>query len=284
MRLARPILRLFTTSSTTPNPEPPVAAATKKNPASSIHSIKELHARLIRAQRHTDAYAISPVVRSYALSPPHLHKARLVFHQIHQPTLLVFNYLLRGFSQSDRPGEAIHAYYGLMYGKGIVGDNLTFISLFRACARVNDVLRGQVFHASALKLGFYSYLFVSNALVHMYGCFRDLVLARKVFDEMGERDLVSWNSLICGYNQCGMYREVLGLFSSMQEEGVEADSVTMVKVLLACSHLGDRDVAESVVKYIEDHGVVLDVYVGNTLIDLYGRFGLVDLAREVFDK
>ncbi|KAJ4826604.1 hypothetical protein Tsubulata_043453 [Turnera subulata] len=50
---------------------------------------------------------------------------------------------------------------------------------------------------------------------------------------MDERDVVSWNSLICGYQQCGMYKEVLGLFSSMQETGVEADLVTMVKVLLA---------------------------------------------------
>ncbi|KAJ9164127.1 hypothetical protein P3X46_023740 [Hevea brasiliensis] len=277
MKLARTISCLFTTSSATRKPERVI-----KNPF-SIHSIKQLHARLIRTQLHEDPCSMSDVIRSYALCSSHLHKALLVFSQIQQPTLLIFNNLIRGLSKSERPNEAMDMYYNLMYHRGIVGDDLTFIFLFKACSRINDVLNGQIFHVHALKLGFESYLFISNAMIRMYGSFGELEWAQKVFDQMRNRDLVSWNSLICGYSQCNRFNEVLSLFNSMQEANVKADAVTMVKVILACIYLGHDDIADSMAKYIEDKHVDIDVYLGNTLIDIYGRRGLVNLARGVFN-
>lgn len=277
MKLTRTISRLFTTSSATKIPERVI-----ENPV-SIHSIKQLHARFIRTHLHEDPFSISVVIRSYALSSFHLHKALLVFSQIKKPTLLIYNYLIRGLSESGRPNEAIDMYYNLIYHHGIVGDNLTFIFLFKACSRVNDVSNGQIFHVHALKLGFESYLFVSNALIRMYGTFGDLELAQQVFDQMKDRDLVSWNSLICSYSQCNRFKEVLSLFNSMQEANVKADAVTMVKVILACSYLSHFDIADSMAKYIDDNHVDIDVYLGNTLIHMYGRRGLVNLARRVFD-
>ncbi|KAK0597640.1 hypothetical protein LWI29_027179 [Acer saccharum] len=266
--------RLFSVSST---PE----RASKK--LISIDSIKELHAHLIRTQLHTDPSSISPIIRSYALSPSHLHKAHFVFDQIQRPTLLVFNHMIHGLSQSDQPRKAIHMYCKMCL-HGLSGDNLTFIFVFKACARLKDVFEGQKVHVHALKLGFESYLFVSNALIHMYGSCGELDFARKVFSEMFERDLVSWNSLICGYSQCNRFEEVLGLFDSMQAASVKADAVTMVKVVMACIYLANWDVADSMVKYIKENDIEIDVYLGNTLIDMYGRRGLVDLAREVFNR
>ncbi|KAH9679865.1 NAC domain-containing protein [Citrus sinensis] len=191
--------------------------------------------------------------------------------------------MIQGLSQSDQPNEAIDMYNN-MYHQGFTGDNLTFIFVFKACARVKDVFHGQKVHAHILKLGFGSYLFVSNALIHLYASCGRLGLARKLFDIMTNRDLVSWNSLNCGYSQCKRFEEVLALFNSMQEVNVKADAVTMVKVILACSNLGRWDIADSMVKYIEENNIEFDVYLGNTLIDVYGRRGLVDLAQEAFNQ
>ncbi|KAF2315696.1 hypothetical protein GH714_040225 [Hevea brasiliensis] len=204
---------------------------------------------------------MSDVIRSYALSSSHLHKALLVFSQIQQPTLLIFNNLIRGLSKSERPNEAIDMYYNLMYHRGIVGDDLTFIFLFKACSRINDVLNGQIFHVHALKLGFESYLFISNAMIRMYGSFGELEWAQKVFDQMRNRDLVSWNSLICGYSQCNRFKEVLSLFNSMQEANVKADAVTMVKVILACIYLGHDDIADSMAKNVISWTCIITGYV-----------------------
>ncbi|CAK8532440.1 unnamed protein product [Lathyrus sativus] len=101
---------------------------------------------------------------------------------------------------------------------------------------------------------------------------------------MSERDLVSWNSLICGYGQCKRYREVLDVFEAMRMDNVKGDVVTMVKVVLACSVLGEWSVVDAMIEYIEENKVKVGVYLGNTLIDMYGRWGMVDLARRVFDR
>ena len=75
--------------------------------------------------------------------------------------------MIRGISQSEKPGEAIRM-YSRMRQQELVGNNLTFIFIFKACARVSDVVCGQKAQACALKLRFESYMYVSNALIHMY--------------------------------------------------------------------------------------------------------------------
>ncbi|XP_010555776.1 PREDICTED: pentatricopeptide repeat-containing protein At2g29760, chloroplastic-like [Tarenaya hassleriana] len=249
--------------------------------STSIDAAKELHAHLIRTHLHTDPYSISSVIKAYALSPSHFSKARIAFDQTKRPTLLIWNYMIRGLSLGDRPDEAVRM-YRLLCRRGLVGDNLTFIFVLKACSRVSGTVLGEEIHGRALKLGFESYLFVSNALIHMYGLCGCANIARKVFDGMLERDLVSWNSMICAYSQCDMYDEVLVLFESMRDADVEPDAVTLVKVLLACGHLGKQETADSVMKYIEKSQIEIDVYLGNTLIDMYGR--RAELARKILDS
>lgn len=191
--------------------------------------------------------------------------------------------MIRGLSQSDRPSEAICFYY-CMYQQGLAANDLTLIFVFKACARVSDVVQGQKINVHSLKLGFQSNVVVSNALIHMYAASGDMGSAKKVFDEMGEKDLVSWNSLICGYSQCNRFKKVLDIFKAMQAENLEADAVTMMKVILACSNLSEWEIADSVIKYIDDNHLYINVYLGNTMIDMYVRRGLVDLAQGVFDR
>ncbi|QHO22413.1 hypothetical protein HN51_046285 [Arachis hypogaea] len=251
----------------------------------SSSQIKALHAHLIRTYREAHASSsICHVITSYTLSPTTLPKAHLVLLRIQKPTLSLWNLVIRAWSLSHhQPHHAITT-CNLMFRYGLFGNHLTYPSLFKACARVNDVLCGEMAHVRVLKLGFGSWLFVSNAMVHMYGCLGEMGRAQKVFDEMPERDLVSWNSLICGYSMGKRFREVLSVFEEMCAVGVRGDAVTMVKVLFACSCLGEWGVFDQMVEYIEENGVEIDVYLGNTLIDLFGRRGIVDRAREVFDR
>ncbi|XP_058764851.1 pentatricopeptide repeat-containing protein At2g22410, mitochondrial-like [Vicia villosa] len=238
---------------------------------------------MIKEFLHTDPSSIFNLLKSYALSPHNILKAKDFFHQIQKPNLSHWNLMIRGWSQTDNPIEAIRT-YNLMYSQGLIGNNITYPFLLKACARIPNVSCTRMVHARVLKLGFESVLFVSNSLIHGYAGFGELGFARKVFDEMSERDLVSWNSLICGYGRCKRYSEVLDVFEAMRMAGVKGDAVTMVKVVLACSVLGEWSVADAMAEYIEKNKVEVDVYLGNTLIDMYGRRGMVDLARRVFDR
>nr|AYM00787.1 pentatricopeptide repeat protein [Salvia miltiorrhiza] len=276
MKLAAVFSRHFSTSK-----------ITKSDPFSGNRigrePIRELHAHLVRTQQHRNSKAMSQVIKSYALSQKPMHEARSAFNEIDQPALPIWNHMIRGFSVSDTPVVALHM-FDKMCHSGLRGDNLTFIFLCKACARVPDLTCGKVVHVHILKLGFESYLFVCNALIHMYGFCGELCSSRRVFDEMGDKDLVSWNSLICSYSQCGKYLEVLGLFDAMMVENVKADAVTLVKIVIACNYLGAWKVLDSVVEYVENNRVHMDVFLGNTLIDVYGRRSLIAFTRRIFDR
>ncbi|KAF5193466.1 Pentatricopeptide repeat-containing protein [Thalictrum thalictroides] len=263
-----------------------------KKAGDGVVALKELHAHLVRNELHTDpSSSISQVLLSYSSfsnnrnhKSSNLHKALVVFNQIQQPTTYLWNAIIRAFSLSDQPSQAISIYHQHTHNTLTTPDNLTFLFLIKACTRLQDSLNGRNAHLQCLKLGFHSYLFLSNAFIRMYGSCADFTSARRVFDEMSHRDLVSWNSLICGYSQNYQFQPVLALFRAMQIQGIKSDAVTMVKVVLACTHLGDSQFADSVVNYIESNNVKIDVYLGNTLIDLYKCRGSVESARNVFDQ
>lgn len=246
-----------------------------------MEAIKKLHGHLIVSGLYNCQYAMSKILRFYAILQPDLVLAHKVYGQIEAPTTYLWNIILRGLAQSDAPEDAI-AFYNKARGKGMEPDNLTFPFVVKACARVGALKEGKQMHNHVLKFGLLSDIFVSNSLIHLYAACGDLCCARCVFDEMPVKDVVSWNSLICGYSRCNRLKEVLRLFKLMHDAGVRADKVTMVKVVSACTRLGDWSMADCLVRYIEDYGIEVDMYLGNTLIDYYGRRGQLQSAEKVF--
>ncbi|KAL6853778.1 hypothetical protein ACP4OV_019807 [Aristida adscensionis] len=244
-------------------------------------SVKRLHAHLIVSGLHNCQNAMSKVIRSYALQQPDLVFACRVFEQIESPTTFLWNIMLRGLAQSDAPKDAF-AFYKKAWEKGMEPDNQTFPFILKACAKVCALKEGEQMHNHVMKHGLLPDIFVCNSLIHLYAACGDLFSARSVFDEMLIKDVVSWNSLICGYSQHNRLKDVLTLFKSMQDEGVKADKVTMVKMVSACTRLGDWSMADFMVRYIEDYCIEVDVYLGNTLIDYYGRNGQLQSAEKVF--
>ncbi|KAJ0097713.1 hypothetical protein Patl1_29141 [Pistacia atlantica] len=82
--------------------------------------------------------------------------------------------------------------------------------------------RGEMCHglAASVKNGVDFVLPVQNCLIHMYDCFGVIDYAAKVFAEMSQRDLISWNSLVDGCVRVGNLRAAHQLFDAMTERNV----------------------------------------------------------------
>ncbi|XP_039165443.1 pentatricopeptide repeat-containing protein At4g21065 [Eucalyptus grandis] len=140
-------------------------------------------------------------------------------------------------------------------------------------------------HALIAKLGLGSDVYVQNALISAYGCVGAVETARKVFDEMPERDLVSWSSLIGCYANNGFGYDALVCFREMQlVESFEPDKVTMLSVISAVSSLGALELGRWVECYFRRSGLSWKIYVGTALIDMYSRCGSVDESMRVFHE
>jgi len=123
--------------------------------------------------------------------------------------------------------------------------------------------------------------YVNHSLITLYARCGETGFARKMFDEMGDRELVSWNSMISGYSKMGFAKEAMGLFMEMREEGFEPDEMTMMSVHGAC---GGLDLGRWVEGLVLEKKMEVNSYVGSALIDMYGNCGDLISARRVFDS
>ncbi|KAG7018728.1 Pentatricopeptide repeat-containing protein, partial [Cucurbita argyrosperma subsp. argyrosperma] len=119
----------------------------------------------------------------------------------------------------------------------------------------------------------------TSALIHLF--------ARKVFDGMLERSVVSWTSLICGYPWTESSWEAVALFLQMIEAGVKPESVTMVCGISACAELKDLTLAKKIHGYIDETETRLNTRMVNVIVDMYkqcGEAGAAKLYDECVDK
>ncbi|XWS31083.1 hypothetical protein CRYUN_Cryun23aG0046900 [Craigia yunnanensis] len=159
----------------------------------------------------------------------------------------------------------------------------SLITRYRDSRSLTDA---QEFHLQVLIHGFVGDLFLSNSLINVYVRAGDLMSARKLLDEMPERNPVTWACLISGYNQNGMPKEACGIFKEMVFTGFWPTHYAFGSVLRACQELGSCGLQFG----LQIHGLILksrysfDVVVCNVLISMYGNcLGCIADARRVFD-
>ncbi|KAF5782411.1 putative tetratricopeptide-like helical domain superfamily, DYW domain-containing protein [Helianthus annuus] len=126
--------------------------------------------------------------------------------------------------------------------------------------------------------------FLSTKLVFAYGKSRSLFDAQKVFDEMSERTVFTWNALIGGYMVNGEPLEAIRLFVDMNVLGVCSDASTFASVVKCCGEVEDRCIGIQVHGLVVKLGFVCNVYVGNSLIAMYAKCNDSDSAKMLFER
>ncbi|KAF8388092.1 hypothetical protein HHK36_026758 [Tetracentron sinense] len=198
-------------------------------------------------------------------------------------SLFMWNSLIRGYSFAGNGNEAILLYLRMVI-EGITPDHYTFPFLLSACTKTAAFREGFQVHGSLIKKGLMEDIFIQNSLIHFYAECGEIDSARRVFDEMSERNVVSWTSLICGYARGDHSREAVSLFFEMVATGVRPNSVTMACVISACADLRDLNLGERVCAFIGESGVELNAVLVNALVDMYMKCGVIESAKRLFDE
>lgn len=123
-----------------------------------------------------------------------------------------------------------------------------------------------------------------TSMVSGYAKMNDLVRARWYFDAMPEKNVVSWNAMISGYAQNGFAEDGLRLFDEMIDFGFAPDETTWVSVISSCSSHGDRHLADSLVRTIDEKRIHLNCFVKTALLDMYAKCGSIETARRIFNE
>ncbi|XAR49525.1 hypothetical protein NMG60_11032760 [Bertholletia excelsa] len=189
------------------------------------------------------------------------------------------NTLIAGRAQNGFSEGALHQ-YNIMKMAGLRPDKITFVSVISSCSGMATLGQGQQIHAEAIKIGASMVTAVISSLISMYsrsGCLDESV---KAFSERREDDVVLWSSMIAAYGFHGKGEEAIELFNQMEKEGLEANDVTFLSLLYACSHCGLKDEGIKFLKLmVENYGLKPQLEHYTCVVDLLGRSGCLEEAE-----
>ncbi|XP_061995090.1 pentatricopeptide repeat-containing protein At2g34400 [Rosa rugosa] len=245
----------------------------------STKELKQIHTQMLINSIHKPNFLLPKIIDLKDFT-----YASTLFSHIPEPNGYAFNVMLRGLTTTWQKYPLTLQLYYRMKSLGVMPDNFTYPFLFIACWNLSELNHGRAAHSSVLKTGLDGDGHVTHSLITMYSMCGELGYARKVFDEIPQRDSVSWNSMISGYTKMGRAGDAVGLFGEMREAGFELNEMTLVSVLGACGDLGDLSLGRWVEDFVVEKKLQLNSYLGSALIGMYGKCGDLCSARRVFDS
>ncbi|KAB5538531.1 hypothetical protein DKX38_016064 [Salix brachista] len=251
----------------------------------SLKELKQIQAFTIKTHLQNDLQILTKLINSCTRSPTSssMDYAHQLFETIPQPGIVLFNSMFRGYSRSDAPLKAISLFIkALSYN--LLPDDYTFPSLLKACVVARAFQLGKQLHCLAIKLGLNENTHVCPTLINMYTGCKDVDGAQRVFDEILEPCVVSYNAIITGYARSSRPNEALSLFRQLQARKLKPNDVTVLSVLSSCALLGALDLGKWIHEYVKKNGLDKYVKVNTALIDMYAKCGSLDDAISVFDS
>ncbi|XP_009152140.1 pentatricopeptide repeat-containing protein At2g03880, mitochondrial [Brassica rapa] len=246
-----------------------------------MSDVRMLHCGIIKEGLESDVFVRSALIDVFAkLGEP--EDALSVFDEMVTGDAIVWNSIIGGFAQNSKNDEALKL-FKRMKRAGFTAEQATLTSVLRACTGLTLLELGMQAHVHIVKYD--QDLILNNALVDMYCKCGSLDDARRVFNGMKERDVITWSTMISGLAQNGYSQEALELFESMKASGTKPNYITIVGVLFACSHAGlleDGWYYFRSMKKLYGIDPVREHY--GCMIDLLGKAGKLDDAVKLLNE
>ncbi|KAF9592248.1 hypothetical protein IFM89_012824 [Coptis chinensis] len=198
---------------------------------------------------------------------------------------LVTMYVKCGCIYLDLYDEALFIFREMLL-TGIKPNYVTIASILPFCGRRMNVLHGKEIHCYIMKkIELKDHLLLWNSLLDLYSKSGKMLEAQRIFDSMSVKDKVTYTSLIAGYGMQGRGHWALKLFDEMNMSGIEADHITMVAVLSACSHSGLVDEGQMMfAKMINVYRINPRIEHFSCMVDLFGNAGLLRKAVQIITE
>ncbi|GFS42609.1 tetratricopeptide repeat (TPR)-like superfamily protein [Actinidia rufa] len=228
---------------------------------------REVHGVVLRRGFDSDRFLQSSLVNFYAVCGE-IGSARKVFDEFPEKDVVFWNTMIMGYAREGMVFEALEVFEEMLEVGEVKPNEGTLLGLISVCTALKDLKMGREIHGYVKKeMGLSREVKLGAALIDLYSKCRCLDDARKVFEEMPEKNAVVWNSLICGYCQVGSLHEAIDLFRQMGNSNVKPDRFTISALLGVCAQTGAFSLGNWVRKFAENNGI-WDAHIGTSLIDI----------------
>ncbi|KAK2431787.1 hypothetical protein P8452_44901 [Trifolium repens] len=196
-------------------------------------------------------------------------------------TALVIGYVQNG--ESEKGLKCISEMYGVD-DDAQRPNSRTLEGGFLACGNLGDLFSGRCLHGLVVKNGIGWFLVIQSSILSMYCKCGVPEEAYRSFCEVMDKDLLSWTSIIGVYARFGMMSDCVRFFWEMQENQVYPDGIVIGCILSGFGNSMDVSRAKAFHGVIIRRHYVPDEMVGNSLLFMYCKFGMLSFAERLFDR
>ncbi|KAI9194351.1 hypothetical protein LWI28_005261 [Acer negundo] len=274
--------------------------------ANSLNSFKSIHSHLIISGTiNSSDLILNKLLRIYSRLGA-IDYGRKLFDEIPQPNEFLWTALIHGYVENYRYAEAFSMFVRML-SESVTPLNFTIASVLKALAREKRVKEGKGIYGFVLKSGFSFDLIVQNSVLDLFMRCGETDFARWAFDEMDEKDVVSWNTMVSGYGNNGRVDIARKLFDKMTERNVVSwtslingyiKSGNMVEARALFDRMPNKDLASRNVMvsgYLDAGDLVGARYVfevmpfrgietWNIMISGFCKAGEIEIAEELFNR
>ncbi len=187
---------------------------------------------------------------------------------------------LKGLCISGRLRESV----GLLCTMGVRVEPGTYVLLLQECIFRKEYKKGRRIHAQMVVVGYDPNEYLKTKLLILYMKSGDLGTAHVLFDNLREKNLVSWNAMIAGYVQKGLEEVGLNLYYKMRQTGFIPDQYTFASVFRVCATLATLEHGKQAHAVLIKCQIRENVVVNSALMDMYFKCSSLSDGHQVFDR
>ncbi|GLT92455.1 hypothetical protein SLE2022_102920 [Rubroshorea leprosula] len=275
----------------------------------------EVHCFVLRCGFDEDVFVGNGLITFYAKCNA-VGLARRLFDRMPEKDIVSWNSMIAGYSQGGYYEECKALYRKMIDSSHLRPNGVTLLSVLQACGQSNDLILGMEVHQFVVERQIEIDISLCNSLIGLYAKCGSLDYARELFEEMDEKDevtyaalisgymfhgfvdkalilfremkhpgLSSWNAVISGLFQNNQCEGILDLVQEMLARGLRPNVVTLSIIFPTCSYFsnlkGGKEIHAYAVRNNYDHN---NIYVATAIIDTYAKLGFLYGAKQVFDQ
>ncbi|CAF1287743.1 unnamed protein product [Rotaria magnacalcarata] len=209
----------------------------------------------------------------------HVVDAHLLFSRSQNKVLPMYGAMMKGYIKNNMANKTIDLFNEIKHP-----DEIVTILLFNACAQLRTPQALELAKTVSKKMPecFYSNIRIPTSLFNALIKCGDCSSAEILFVKM-RKSVEAYGNLMNGFNHDNNPSKTLDLFNQMKHNGINANIIIYLCVIKALSQIGDYELCQSIVKEIP-HCFLVDHKIQSALIDMWGKTGSVDQAKQIFEK
>ncbi|KAJ0042230.1 hypothetical protein Pint_17920 [Pistacia integerrima] len=240
-----------------------------------------VHAFLLKSGSQNHTFQANNLINLYSKFN-NLDDAQRVFDETLERNTITWTSLIKGYLENG-DYESVFRIALDMCRLDEKFNERTCSVVLQACSSREDQILGEQIHGFVIKNGFEKNVFVATSLISMYsrsGLFND---AEKIFHSLAYKDVRCLNFMILEYDKAGYGDKAFQVFVHLLSCGFEPNDYTFTNIISASGENVGFEEGKQLHGVAIKYSLEREVSVGNALVTMYGKYGMVDEAERMFN-